>query len=452
MSAHRLVTSFWDAAVPPAGMEDSIAQFRQLVYDTQYPQHCESTCSMSRRLPVSGAMQNMRRRALALLQAVTRKCTFVPAWPKERYSAMATSPRLRDACDRQNRSGIDCYFLPVSNCTERGTTLISNWNVTKGLDVVAQWTGLRSEALVMGTLLAWLMRPQEDLRAALRWYGASLGLVNHQGYRGARHRRIAMHLRRGDKYSLHTKHMRNHSWRIHPDSFAMWGRRVAANIGAERVLYMTDDRSIDLAKRSGPLFQLVPGPHACSPSSHIAMNMGELKRRPPTTTAYRHIIQQGGTWSSRMHELATAHASLCGSEAWLDDGIQFFAGVLLLAQCSAFIGLQISNVGMAVVELMATQRHPPPFFDVLNDVARGPFLSDERIWINGVHNPASLRAIEEERLYNGDGTYQSGCWSCTGLPAVLPTETREVARSSSSSPMLSRSQVLSDLINQTDES
>jgi hypothetical protein len=47
---------------------------------------------------------------------------------------------------------------------------------------------------------------------------------------------VAMHLRRGDKYSLHPKHMRNHSWRVHPESFALWGRRVAANLGADRVL------------------------------------------------------------------------------------------------------------------------------------------------------------------------------------------------------------------------
>ena len=295
MSAHGLVTSFWDAAVAPAGMEESVAKLRELIRRNQQPERCTDTCRMSRRIPTSGAMQNQRRIAMALLQAVVRNCTFVPGWPKDRHLPLATSPTLRDACDSTNRTGLNCYFLPASSCSSpHGSSgsslqLITNWNSSAGLDVIARWTGLRSELLIMGTLLSWLMRPQPELVEALQWYGGALGLGG-----GARHRRVAMHLRRGDKYSLHSKHMRNHSWRIHPESFALWGRRVAASLGAERVLYMTDDRSVDLRARFGPLFELAPAPHTCAPSSHTRTNLGELKRHQSSATTYRNIIAQEG--------------------------------------------------------------------------------------------------------------------------------------------------------------
>ena len=101
----------------------------------------------------------------------------------------------------------------------------------------------------------------------------------------------------------------------------------------------------------------------------------------------------------------------CGPELLLDDGIQFFAGMLLLAQCAAFVGTQISNIGSVIVELMATQRHPPMFHDVLNDMHR-PFLSDERVWFGGVHNPASVRPLRVERLALGSapGATTHGTW------------------------------------------
>jgi hypothetical protein len=55
-----------------------------------------------------------------------------------------------------------------------------------------------------------------------------------------------------------------------------------------------------------------------------------------------------------MRAVVKANAE-CGEEVWADDGIQFYAGLLLLSQCAALVGLQISNVAMAAAELMATQ-------------------------------------------------------------------------------------------------
>ena len=90
---------------------------------------------------------------------------------------------------------------------------------------------------------------QQELRDAIVLYGTAAGL----GQPGARHRRIAMHIRRGDKHSLYAKHMRNASWRVSSESFEKWGRRVGAQLGAERALYMTDSKeAMDSLEDSGP--------------------------------------------------------------------------------------------------------------------------------------------------------------------------------------------------------
>ena len=364
-------------------------------------------------------MQNLRRLAMSLVHATLDGCTFVPQWPTSQLSSLNTGAALQKACRDGNRTRYECYFLPLSHCNAtKSTDFLPISESSDDLVLVAERTGLRSELLVMGTALAFVMRPQPELRSAVEYYGNRLGLSEP----GARHRRIAMHLRRGDKYSLHPKHMKNHSWRIHPDSFAIWGQRIAAIMGADHVLYMTDDRVINMTARSGNLFRLAPAPHACSPSTHQPRNIGEMNNhnKVPASEAYKRIVAHPEVWGPKMRDIASK--SGCGTELWADDGIQFFAGVLLLAQCAAFIGLQISNVGSASVELMATQHFPPASYDVLNDVPRGMFLSDERVWINGIHNVASLRPIEHERLARGDGATTRGCWSCTGLEPLLPHE------------------------------
>ena len=96
--------------------------------------------------------------------------------------------------------------------------------------------------------------------------------------------------------------------------------------------------------------------------------------------------------------------SACGPRHLVDDGIQLFAGVALLAQTSAFIGTQISNVDSAAVELMATLRFPPTVFDVLNDVHRA-CLSDEAVWHGAIH--PHRRDLKKDRLAGKDGAIAS---------------------------------------------
>jgi hypothetical protein len=309
---------------------------------------------------------------------------------------------------------LHCYFRPISTCTRNTSRsfqfLDSRFDLSRGLERVGNATGLHSELLIMGTLLSWVMRPQRELGDAVGRYGAALGFLAGGIEGDARHRHIGMHIRRGDKYSLHSRHMLNHTWRVSPDSFVAWGRRVAADIGAERVIFMTDDSRIDLAAQSDSLFRFAPAPRECLPSHIMA---GAALSRGSAHTAAAHRLQAIGAHPEllgmRTKGMEAKLAQDCGPDAFLDEGIQLFSGILLLANCAAFIGTQISNIASAVVELMATQRHPPVFYDVLNDMHR-PFLSDERVWYGGVHNPSSVRPLSIERLAQGSGRATHGAW------------------------------------------
>ena len=173
------------------------------------------------------------------------------------YASVATGKELRQRCVASGRLSLHCYFRPISKCSHNSSSngqrhrdsssfrfLSSTIDLSHRLDQLGNLTGLRSEVLVMGTLLSWIMRPQPELRLAIEQYGAALGLSPNGGSssrREVRHRQLALHIRRGDKYSLHAKHMHNHTWRVSPASFIAWSRRIASDIGAERVLYMTDD-------------------------------------------------------------------------------------------------------------------------------------------------------------------------------------------------------------------
>jgi hypothetical protein len=440
-ASNSLISNFWSAAVAHPGFEQPLDTWREMIFANQMPAQCSTMCSLKGNVHWAGAMQNRRRLAFALIQAVLKGCTMIGGiWPSERTSPLNTGLTLRDWCTRQNRLFDECYFLPVSNCSwapgKSVQYLIELNDLSAALERVANLTGLRSELLVMGTAMSWLMRPQSELREAVEHYGKVLGLAQS----GARHRRVAMHIRRGDKYSLHPKHLGNHSWRIHPASFVTWGRRVSAIVGAERVLYMSDDEELNLTHRGGSLFQLAPAPRRCVPSGVDKLNSGRFKNgmKMKAQDAFRQLIAHPEIWASRKRTAERLQWVLpqldeCGSEMWADDGIYFYAGVLLMAQCATFIGLQISNVGMAVAELMATQRHPPVVYDVLNDVYRGPYNSDERVRINGVHHPNSLRPIAFDRLANGDGTASHGCWACDGdrdkdLLRKLPPELEREGR------------------------
>ena len=395
------------------GHEAPRARLRALVTATQQPATCQRRCSLSGGYH-GGALADVRRLAYALMFSVVHDCALVTNWPWHRRtsnfsSTLTTSADLRQRCYADNRLGLSCYFLPYSSCQildkEVERTLpaarifgLDSVNLDSTLDVLINRTGLRSETLIMGTLTSWIMRPQPELRAAIEQYGAAAGFAT----KGARHRRVAMHIRHGDKHSLYGRHLRNESWRVSADAFDAWGRRISADLGADKVVYMTDDpRVMDRLQRRAAddgLFRLVPAPRDCMPS----YAMGLLGKHGTPIAGSLQALQRKPTVVARF---AASASAACGPRYLVDDGIQLFAGVYLLAQCTAFIGTQISNLDAATVELMSTLRHPPTVYDVLNDVHR-TCLSDEKVWWGGVHT--NRRPLSSERMATGSGATTLG--------------------------------------------
>lgn len=252
------------------------------------------------------------------------------------------------------------------------------------LQSAASRTGVTSEPLLMGTLLAWIMRPQPELRDAIGLYGAQLGLGAAGGARGSRHRHVAMHVRHGDKVSTHWSGLgARNAWRTNATTFMLWGRRVASLLGATRVLYMSDDKAVVQllsSEQRDKLFVHVPSRLECIPIFRAGyLGWGEAQTRFA-------MVRQGKATDALPTECGPAHLA--------DDGIQFFAGLALLSGCAAFIGTQVSNVDRMAVELMSVLRHPPVVFDVLNDVYRALF-SNEVVFHGGIGN---RRPISQERL------------------------------------------------------
>lgn len=407
-----IVTDFWSSTNRhPPGHGAALNRWRELIVSTQ--QQCHRICNLTQAYH-GGALSDARRLAYALMYAVNRNCALITDWPEYRgtennAATMTTSPELRKRCAESGRRGIQCYFLPLSLCYKTNTlgpvkhfVLDKVFFLDEQLRRIQLRTGLTSEVLIMGQLLAWVMRPQPELREAITLYGTHLGFDAP----GVRHRRVALHVRRGDKHSLYTKHMRNHSWRVSTESFDAWTRRVAADLGAEHTLYMTDSSLVmnGLAVSHGGdgFFQLAPSPRDCMPS----IGAGALgKHHVPAANLQKKL--HSAKLSAQVSNKASNASALCGPRYLIDDGIQLFAGVALLAQCHAFVGTQISNVDSAVVELQSALRFPPTYFDVLNDVHRA-CLSDERVWFGGVHAPINVRPLDADRLAKGDGNFTPG--------------------------------------------
>lgn len=384
---------------------------RELILSTQ--QQCHRRCNLTQAYH-GGALSDVRRLAYALMYAVNRNCALVTDWPEYRgtqnnAATMTTSPELRRRCAESGRGALQCYFLPTSTCSRsetKGTVkrfiLDKVFFLDEQLRIIQLRTGLTSEVLIMGQLLAWVMRPQSELQEAIQLYGSRLGF----DVPGVRHRRIALHMRKGDKHSLYSKHMRNHSWRVSADSFDAWSRRVAADLGAEGALYMTDSglamKSLAESHGGDGFFQLAPAPRDCMPS-YGAGALG--KHHVPAAMLQKKLHY--ARISAQLSIKADNASASCGPRYLIDDGIQLFAGVALLAQCYAFVGTLISNVDSAVVELQGALRFPPTYFDVLNDVHRA-CLSDERIWFGGVHAPINMRPLHKDRLALGDGNFTAG--------------------------------------------
>lgn len=408
-----VVDNFWAASQrPPLGHESAYVRFRELIIATQQPATCERRCRLDDAYH-GGALADVRRLSFALLHAVRHECALVTDWPRFSRTAngtalVTTSAELRRRCGHANRrTGLRCYFLAPSTCedasdhgrrdlTHEVSFTDARMDLDKSLDWIHARTGLRSEILIMGLANAWIMRPQPELREAIWRYGVAQGLDRP----GARDRRIGIHIRHGDKHSLYGKHLSADAFRVSAKSFEMWGRRVGADIGAEHALYMTDDPQVmsSLEARGDGFFQLAPSGRECLPT-HAAGVMGD--HHVPATTA---LIKVHVGVAKRTSAVPAA----CGPSYLVDDGIQLFAGVYLLAQCAAFIGTQISNIDAAAVELMATLRHPPAVYDVLADMHRA-CLSDEQVWFGGTHT--HHRPLNIERLALG-GDNQTDANNC----------------------------------------
>ena len=397
-----VVANFWDAAEETPGFEEALGKFRAMIRSSQQPQACSNTCRVHHKLWVGGTASNLRRLAHVLLNAVLANCALVGRYPPSQALSVSTGALMLKRCSDPGRHSLQCYFLPISTCSKETSATkvpeISYGDISKNLDTLANRTGLRSEVLAMGTLLAWIMRPQPELAEAVDFYGGALGFK----VPGGRHRRVGMHIRKGDKHSLYPKHLKNHTFRVSVQSFSIWGRRIASDLGAEGVLYLTDDRgATETLGQNAPFFQLAPAPAECMPS----YNAGILGKAYVRAAIALNKLRNERFAAAEAERANQSH--LCGPDHFRDDGIQLFAGMLLLSQCGSFIGTQISNIDSVVVELMATLRHPPVYFDLLNDVHR-PWASDEKVWYGGVHT--HTRPVSAERLVNDDGSWTQGVW------------------------------------------
>ena len=414
LSIRGLITNYWEQADPaPDGFEQPLRHLRSLIERTQQPAWCSAVCRMAPNWHEGGAASNLKRLAFHLALASLEGCALVGRYPRALWPAgLVTGASLRERCTASSRFGNHCYFLPVSTCPiPNGTRVrvirVNRTRIPAVLARITTTTGLRSELLIMGTLHAWIMRPQTELREAIRVYGAQLGL--HEI--GARQRHIGMHIRHGDKFSLSNRNggrnLGADAFRVSGASFQAWGRRVGANMGAERVLFMSDDpKVISDMHGSHEQYFTTPAPPNCTPGFAMGMSGGRAAGK------YRSCIhrqraqearrgESGGAAHAVEERAASVSASECGPPYLEDDGIQLFAGMMLLAQCAAFIGTQISNVDAVIAELMATLRHPPVVIDVLNDLNQ-PAESDELVWYLGMH-PARARPQPLERLVDARG-------------------------------------------------
>ena len=290
LSIRGLITNYWEQADPaPDGFEQPLRHLRSLIERTQQPAWCSAVCRMAPNWHEGGAASNLKRLAFHLALASLEGCALVGRYPRALWPAgLVTGASLRERCTASSRFGNHCYFLPVSTCPiPNGTRVrvirVNRTRIPAVLARITTTTGLRSELLIMGTLHAWIMRPQTELREAIRVYGAQLGL--HEI--GARQRHIGMHIRHGDKFSLSNRNggrnLGADAFRVSGASFQAWGRRVGANMGAERVLFMSDDpKVISDMHGSHEQYFTTPAPPNCTPGFAMGMSGGraELPIRP----------------------------------------------------------------------------------------------------------------------------------------------------------------------------
>lgn len=342
----------------------------------------------------AGLASKLHAAAICLLRAALQNCSIVgPPVHLDEYNTAMPSTCL----------GFDCYFQPISTCgdTSMAAQPLSGdqRHLLQPLAQVARLTGLRSELLVMATCVAWIMRPRPALQAAYAYYASRAGLVPrdlsyiNEGHPGEPQRCVAAHVRHGDKKSYHAqRNSKGVGSHLSAVSFWRWGVRLSTLLGAESVLFMTDDPASaeELTSYETPIpFVPVPAPLACFAVSN---------RSTKAATDVLHDLMRQRRTSTTNTSLGRAPG--CGPHA--DEGLLVLSGVLLLAECIGFVGTQSSNLGRLVAELMAARRFPPAVWDVTNDVwasgASGVGLHEVTTWAGAfasVPNTRNDRRPEE---------------------------------------------------------
>ena len=207
-----------------------VLALRRLVTATQQPDACVELCRCAGHH--AGLGSQLHAAAVCLLQATLRGCAVVG--PPAQFPEYTTHAALRRGC-----AGFDCYFMPLSTCTagrnQRTIELKPDQrHLQVPLGTVANQTGLRSELLVMSTLLAYVMRPQPLLSRAVAHFAAASTAVPAGGGGGSSAPRscVAAHVRHGDKKSfMHAAAAER--WRLSGPSFWRWGVRLATMLGAQ---------------------------------------------------------------------------------------------------------------------------------------------------------------------------------------------------------------------------
>ena len=336
-----------------------VQRWRELIQYTQQPQrkdcHRFCTCAHTK----GGFGSTMHILSLCLVAATIRNCSLIgEGTDAAPWMAGMVSSSMQQSCTKDGRKhGLHCYFLPISTCRDANESikgLVNSRHVSRHpVDMlkyiinftefateriparIYQLTGLTSELLIMSTARAWVMRPQPALAEALLYYGHAVG-VDPQ-------RAISLHVRHGDKRAFGALSKSSEGWRMSTSGMALWARRVGYTLGAQKVLYMTDDVNASRTLRaSSSVFAPVPCAIECFPTFQVGILGSSLDVR-------------GQVWR-REHEVRTearAHREEeCGPRHFQDEGILMATGVMLAAQSLAFVGAYVSNVAVMVAELV----------------------------------------------------------------------------------------------------
>jgi hypothetical protein len=334
-----------------------VQRWRELIQHTQQRQRkdCRHFCTCDH--TKGGFGSTMHILSLCLVAAAIRNCSLVGEGGAAPWMAGMVSSSMQQSCTKDGRKhGLHCYFLPISTCRDANESIRglinSHHRSNHPVDMlkyanftdfakeriparIFQLTGLTSELLIMSTARAWVMRPQPVLTEALLYYGHAIE-VDPQ-------RAISLHVRHGDKRAFGALSKSSEGWRMSTSGMALWARRVGYTLGAQTVLYMTDDVNVSRTLRaSSSVFAPVPCAIECFPTFQVGI-LGSS-----------HNVR-GEVWRREREVRTEARARReeeCGPKLFQDEGILMATGVMLAAQSLAFVGAYVSNVAVMVAELV----------------------------------------------------------------------------------------------------